>query len=263
MPYRIDITGAHPDVLDRLVQLGALDVEPVGDGIAAILPDGVEPDSVSAALGGARVIVSAAVARDNGSVWLLNPRPVQIGGVLIAPPDMAAPPDALRLKDSDVFGTGHHATTALCIGALEEILAFERIDSVLDVGTGSGILALAALKLGVPKAVGLDIDAEALEAAAANARLNHLGDRLELVFGGPDILQGTWPLVVANILAAPLMEMAPSLVRLLARRGRLILSGIPWSVASEVRQAYEHLGVRHFASRERDGWVAVAAQATW
>ena len=94
MPYRIDITGAHPDVLDRLVQLGALDVEPVGDGIAAILPDGVEPDSVSAALGGARVIVSAAVARDNGSVWLLNPRPVQIGGVLAS----------LYVTVSDTFG---------------------------------------------------------------------------------------------------------------------------------------------------------------
>jgi ribosomal protein L11 methyltransferase len=98
------------------------------------------------------------------------------------------------------------------------------------VGTGSGILALTALKLGVPQAVGLEIDAEALPVAAENARRNHLADRLHLVLGGPEVVEGHWPLVVANVLAAPLMEMAPVLVRRLARSGRLVLSGIPCSV---------------------------------
>lgn len=263
MPYRIDISSPPPDALDRIVQLGALDIECVGGGIAAILPDGVDEDSVGVALGGASFTISAAVARDSGSVWLLSPRAVRIGSVLIAQPDIAAPPEALRLNDSEAFGTGHHPTTALCIETMEEILAFEPVECVVDIGTGSGILALAALKMGVGKAVGLDIDADALKAAADNARLNDLEDRLQLVFGGPAVLQGNWPLVIANILAAPLMEMAPSIVRLLARRGRLILSGIPWSLASEVRQVYEHLGVRQVASRERDGWTVLTSQATW
>jgi ribosomal protein L11 methyltransferase len=109
----------------------------------------------------------------------------------------------------------------------------------------------------------LDIDRAALNAAAENARLNHLGDRLKLVLGGPEIVEGNWPLVVANVLAAPLIEMAPVLVRRVGRRGRLILSGIPWSLESEVRQSYQHLGLRYIGSKTRAGWTVVIARASW
>src|SRR5205085_11319838 len=119
---------------------------------------------------------------------------------------------------------------------------------VVDVGTGSGVLALAALMMGVPRAVGLDIDADALKIAAEHARLNNMADRLELVLGGPDVVDGGWPLVVANVLAAPLIEMAPVLVRRVGSRGRLILSGVPWSLESEVKQTYERFGMRHLRS---------------
>ena len=263
MPYRVDICSPPPDAFDLLVQLGALDFEPVNEGIAAIIPDGVTPHTVASALGVASVTVSAAVARDDGSVWLLSPRAVRIGGVLITSPEVVAPRNTLRLTDSNAFGTGHHPTTALCVEALEEILTTERIDSVLDVGTGSGILALTALMMGVPQAVGLDIDADALKVAAENARLNNFADRLQLVLGGPNVVDGNWPLVVANVLAAPLMEMAPTLVRRVGRRGRLILSGIRWSLESEVRQAYQHLGIRHIDSKTRAGWTVLMAQASW
>jgi hypothetical protein len=181
VPYRIDIRCLPPDAFDQLVQLGALDIEPVHDGLAAIIPDGVTLDTVAGMLGVAGVAVSPAVGRDNGSVWMLRPRAVRIGSVLIAPPEVAAPPGALRMTDSAAFGTGHHPTTALCVEALEEMLSVANLNSVLDVGTGSGVLALAALILGVPQAVGLDIDAEALKIAAEHARLNHLEDRLQLV----------------------------------------------------------------------------------
>ncbi len=264
MPYRIDISCPPTDALDVLVQLGALDIEPVSGGLAAIIPDGVKLDVVTGALGGASITFSAADARDEGSVWLLSPRAVRIGGLLIAPSQAAASsPDTLILRDSPAFGTGHHPTTALCVEALEEILTVERPDSVLDVGTGSGILALAALKMGVRQAVGLDVDADALRVAAENARLNHLADRLQLVLGGPDVVDGNWPLVVANVLAAPLIEMAPVMVRRLSGRGRLILSGIPWSLESEVRQAYQHLGIRHVRSNTRSGWTVLVAEAPW
>jgi len=263
MPYRIDVSSPPPGALELLVQWGALDVEPAGEGLAAILPDGVAQETVARALAPAGVVFSAAAARDSGSVWLLSPRAVRIGGITIIPTGAAGPPDALRLADSDAFGTGHHATTALCIEALEEILTIGRPDSVLDIGTGSGILALAALRMGVAHAVGLDIDAQALKAAAENARLNHLADRLQLVLGGPDAVEGTWPLVTANVLAAPLMEMAPVLVRRLGSRGRLILSGIPWSLAPEVRLVYEHLGVRQMDAKTRAGWTVLVARASW
>ena len=263
MPYRVDIACPPPEALDVLVQLGALDVESSSDGLAALLPDTVTEDTVSRVFGAASVTVSPAVARDHDSVWLLSPRAVRIGSVLIVAPETAAPSDALRLRDSNVFGTGHHPTTAMCIEALEEILAVERMASVIDVGTGTGILALAALRMGVPQAVGLDTDDDALRVAAENSRLNNLADRLLLIHGGPDVISGVWPLVVANILAAPLIEMAPLIVRRVGHRGRLILSGIPCSVESEVRKAYEHLGMRNIDRKERAGWVMLVAQASW
>jgi ribosomal protein L11 methyltransferase len=207
--------------------------------------------------------VSPAHARDNGSVWLLSPRPVRIGSVLIAPAEVTTPDEALRLTDSAAFGTGHHPTTALCIEAIEEALTNGVPGSILDVGTGSGVLALAALMMGVPRAVGLDIDAGAMEVAAENARLNRLEDRLQLMPGGPDVLSGTWPLVVANVLAASLIDMAPVLVQRVGSRGRLILSGIPRSLESEVRQTYQRLGMRHLYTDIRAGWTVLVVQASW
>ena len=263
MPYRIDISCPPPDALDKLVQLGALDIEPLSDGLAAIIPDGVTVDDVTRALDASRVEVSPAVGRDNESVWLLSPRAVRIGSILITPPQADATADAIRLNDSAAFGTGRHPTTALCIEALEEALTIMVPESVLDVGTGSGVLALAALRLGVSRAVGLDIDADALKIAAENALLNNLAGPLRLVLGGPEIVDGVWPLVVANVLAAPLIEIAPVLVQRVGSRGRLILSGIPWSLKSEVGQTYQRLGMRHIRSETRAGWTVLVAEASW
>jgi len=251
MPYRIDIPTAPDDAFDKLVQLGALDIEQIGGGLAAIIPDGVTPETVAGALRVADVTVSPATARDNDSVWLLTPRAIRIEGI------------SLLLSDSTAFGTGHHPTTALCVEALEEAVAIELPDSVLDVGTGSGVLALAALMMGVPRAIGLDIDSDAVDVAARNARLNNLEDRVQFMTGGPDAVTGIWPLVVANVLAAPLIEMAPVLVRRVAHRGRLILSGIPWSLESEVVETYRSLGMRHVRSETRSGWTVVVLDASW
>jgi ribosomal protein L11 methyltransferase len=263
VPYRIDIACPPHDALDQLVQLGALDIESVRGGIAAIVPDSVMPEAVARALGVASVAVSPAVGRDSGSVWIVTPRAVRIGSVVVAPPEVAAPPDALRLTDSAAFGTGHHPTTALCVEALEEAFALAVPDIILDVGTGSGVLALTALMMGVSRAVGVDIDADALNIAADHARLNNLADRLQLVLGGPGVVDGVWPVVVANILAAPLIEMAPVLIRRVGRHGRIILSGIPSSLESEVGQTYRRLGMRHVRSETRAGWTVLVLQTSW
>lgn len=259
MPYRIDIANAPPTALDTLLELGALDIESQGATLSAILPDSVPTVSLTAF----HATISPAAPRDNGSVWLLAPRPIRIGDVLIAPPDSVPAHGTLRLLDSDAFGSGHHPTTALCIEALFDALSVEPVDRLLDVGTGSAILALAALQKGVRQATAVDIDPTALEAAAQNARLNQLHHRLQLIPGGPDAVQGTWPLVIANILTAPLMHMAPLLARRLSTRGRLILSGITDTLEAEVRQAYRHVGIEHRETRSRQGWVALSLQTTW
>jgi len=255
LPYRVDIARPPADAFDRLLELGALDIdsdiESSSGGLAAILPDAVTPENVTAALPGAGIVVSPAISRDDGSVWILRPRVVRVENVVI------------RLTDSSAFGTGCHPTTTLCIEALDEAIHFMHPDSILDVGTGSGILALAALTMGVKHAVGVDTDPDAVQVAAEHARMNNVADRFKLVLGGPETADGTWPLVVANILAAPLIEMAPVLVRRVASRGRLILSGIPQSLEGEVRQAYARLGMRHIRSMSREAWVVIVLQASW
>ena len=84
-----------------------------------------------------------------------------------------------------------------------------------------------------------------------------------MILGGPESITGTWPLVLANVLAAPLIEMAPVLVRRVGRRGRLVLSGIPAGVAADVDQAYRRLGMQGVRTASRGGWTALVLHATW
>jgi ribosomal protein L11 methyltransferase len=260
----VDIPDPGHDALDQLIALGALDAEPSRDGgLSALMPDSLPAAHVAAALGVRHVAVSQAVARDGGSVWVLSPRPVRFARVCILPAEADPQPAAVRLVDTAAFGTGLHPTTALCIEALEEALESTVPDSVLDVGTGSGVLALSALTLGVERAVGIDVDDEALRVAAVNAHLNGLAARLRLQAGGPETITGTWPLVLANVLAAPLIEMAPALVRRVGRRGRLVLSGIAAGVAPDVENAYVRLGMLRGNVRTRAGWTALVLQASW
>jgi ribosomal protein L11 methyltransferase len=264
VPYRVDVRHAGHGAFDRLVELGAIDAESSpGGGIAALMPDSVGLEQVASALGVDDISVSPATGRDAESVWILSPRAIRIGRLRIVPAHIDAEPDALRLIDSAAFGTGLHPTTALCLEALEDAIEISTPDAVLDVGTGSGVLALAALRLGVPRALAIDIDDEALRVAAENARINALDGRLQVLRGGPETVTGTWPLVLANVLAAPLIEMAPALVRRVGHRGQLVLSGIPASAEEDVDQAYRRLGMRRVGMKSRAGWVALMLQATW
>jgi len=253
--------GSH--AFDRLIELGAIDVEVSVDGIAALMPDSVTSEQVAHAVTADEISCSLAMARDAGSVWLLKPRTIRIGRLQIVPADADAQPGALRLIDGSAFGTGLHPTTALCLEALQDVMESAPPDALLDVGTGSGVLALAALMMGVPRAMGIDIDGEALRIAGENARINGLDERLQLKRGGPEAVIGTWPLVLANVLAAPLIEMAPALVRRVGHRGQLVLSGIPSSVEQDVDQAYHRLGMRRVRVTSRAGWIALVFQASW
>lgn len=263
MPYRIDVLHSPADALDRLVALGALDVDASDAAVAAVLPDSVPAQTVADALAPGVVTTSAAVGRDDGSVWILNPRPTQVGSLLLVPAHLPAPPGALRLGDGPAFGTGLHVTTALCLEAFDDLLETTQPASMLDVGTGSGVLALAALLHGVPTAVGLDIDPAALVVAAENAQLNGVTGRLQLLLGGPEAVDGRWPLVMANVLAAPLMDMAATLVQRVAHGGELVLSGVHSAVASDVERAYRRLGMRHVRTESRGGWSLLLLRPSW
>lgn len=191
--------------------------------------------------------------------WMDNFQPMRFGQRLwIVPSWHEAPePDAvnLLLDPGLAFGTGTHPTTALCLEWLDgQDLAG---CTVLDFGCGSGILAIAALLLGAPQAVGTDIDPQALEASRDNADRNGIDPARFPVYLPADLPPQPADVVVANILAGPLVQLAPTITALVKNGGRLALSGILAEQAEEVRAAYA--GAFELApTAEKDGWVRIS-----
>lgn len=267
VPYRIDISGGDEAALTRLLDLGALDIDVDASGRGAVLmPDGVTAEAVARALAVPSVRVLPAVGRDDGSVWRLAPAPVRVGRLRIVPSGStleAAAPGDVQLRDSDAFGTGLHPTTALCLELLGDLTDAETVPAMLDVGTGTGVLALAGLAFGIASATAIDIDATAAYAALENGRLNGVSRRLHVARCDITAVQGRWPLVMANVLAAPLIEMAPALAAHLGHAGRLVLSGIPSTLTVDVERAYRHRGLHQVEVRHRAGWAALVWRASW
>jgi ribosomal protein L11 methyltransferase len=171
-------------------------------------------------------------------VWLADWKPLQFGRLWVLPQSFPPPPCPnaiiLRLDPGLAFGTGTHATTALCLQSLEALDLSER--SVIDYGCGSGILGVAALKLGAKHCVAVDIDPQALLATRSNAAINAVDSRI--VVQGPEAALAAADCLVANILAGPLIELAPRLAAAVTRGGNLLLSGILRSQANDVTAAY-------------------------
>jgi ribosomal protein L11 methyltransferase len=184
-------------------------------------------------------------------------RPIRISERLWIVPSWHEAPDPgainLKLDPGLAFGTGSHPTTRLALRWLER--AVRGGESVLDYGCGSGILAIAAMKLGAGRARGVDIDPQALLAARRNAIQN----RVEVSFhNAADAVRQPAQIVVANILAHPLIVLAPALARLTAPGGRLALSGLLDDQTDAVSDAYR--GWFDFEAPERDeGWMLLSA----
>jgi ribosomal protein L11 methyltransferase len=198
---------------------------------------------------------------DWSKTWRNHTNAYCFGGRLwVIPRDANAPADGvvLRLDPGLAFGTGGHATTALCL----EWLAGRSVCgwSVVDYGAGSGILGIAALLLGADHVTAVDHDAQARVATAANATYNSIAPtRLEVV--APDVVtRTTHDLVVANILAGPLMALAPQLTGLVKQDGKLVMSGL---LTHQVDAVLAHYPQFDFApARVRDSWAMVEGTRT-
>ena len=169
-------------------------------------------------------------------------------------------PAILKLDPGLAFGTGEHSTTSLCLERLSEISLGSK--SIVDYGCGSGILALAALKLNAKKALGIDTDPQALAASKKNAQINNLDQSIELAF--PEDAKVTdWlgkaDIVIANILANPIKNLATTLLNMLTPDGTLILSGILETQAPEIISHY-HRFLSLEQKKNKNGWVLLQGE---
>jgi len=202
------------------------------------------------------------IDRSSWEAWRNELKTVRAGRkIVIRPPWEEYPPKddevVIEINPAMAFGTGHHETTRLCIGAMEEVFENAKVRNVLDVGCGSGILAIAALKLGVDEAVGLDIDPLAVQEAKKNSEKNGVFHRIKLFCGYLESLRGKFDFIVANISIEAILLMKNELKSRLENKGKLLVSGIPYTRMGEVVSGLEKAGF--IVERElRDGeWVAL------
>jgi len=199
--------------------------------------------------------------------WKQHYKPVLIGQRLVILPAWIDSPEpnrvAIKIDPGMAFGTGTHPTTQLCLELMETIV--ERAPRVIDIGCGSGILSIAAIKLGAKSALGVDIDADAIKNSRENADINHIGHELVLGLGSvQEILDHKFafskaPLVVANILAPVIIRLFDAgLVDLVEETGMIILSGILQEQAQGVIEAGQARGLRLNDRKQMGDWVALS-----
>lgn len=168
---------------------------------------------------------------------------------------------AIEIDAAQAFGTGHHGTTAGCLEALFDLHKARAFRSALDVGTGTGVLAIAIAKLWKIPVLASDIDPVAVRIAAENARVNGVAGGFTAVeaigFGHPLLRDGRFDLIVANILAGPLARLAPDVARHLTPDGVVVLSGLLPPQRAKILAAYRGQGLRHRRSLYRDGWLTL------
>ena len=204
----------------------------------------------------ARVLLEEKPQEDWSNAWKALIKSVQVGRLWVGPPWEAegAPKDKVRLviEPKMAFGTGDHPTTSLCLAAIDTYMATHPGASVLDVGTGTGVLAIAAKKLGASRVVGTDNDAMSVELAHENAAVNGTPD-VEL--SGKELTQvpGSFDLLVANILANTLIALAPLIAPKV--KDRLVLAGVLAPQKAEVEAAYRAQGLIPEAGAAQGEWV--------
>ena len=193
-------------------------------------------------------------------VWKKHFRPIHLGRIVVVPEWIEyspAPNEEVVLLDSNMaFGTGEHETTSMCVELMQEYITPASV--CIDVGCGSGILGISAIKLGAAKAYLTDIDPIAVESATHNAELNGVGDKTVVALSNLlDDTQVQGDIMMANITGEVLKMLAPSIPKNLKKDGVLILSGIIESRLEMVKAAYEAVGMQVVFEKRKGEWFAL------
>jgi len=214
-------------------------------------------------LGAAGLSVSEVPDVDWSAAWRAHFVPISVSPhVVVCAPwhRVQAPPGGcvVVIEPKMAFGTGSHETTQLALRGLEETLT-RGGEKLLDVGTGSGILAIAAAKLGAAEVYAVDIDPQAVENARENVSLNGVGHRVTVAEGSVDDASGVYDTVVANILTSVLVPLLPRLAARVSRRGRLLLGGILAREEPTVAGAVRDAGLSLSATHRAGDWIGISA----
>jgi ribosomal protein L11 methyltransferase len=276
-----DLSEGLTNLAWELGALGVVEEEEPGRGarLRAFFPEtvaaGALEESVRRYLDGLRQlgfapaadVRVAALADENwADAWRVHFKPRAVGRrLLIAPPwDLPSPNGriVIEIEPGRAFGTGHHGTTAGCLEALEAAIERDPPPRMLDVGTGSGILAIAAARLGVASVLAVDDDPDAVACAMANAARNHVSDRVRCALADAATLrEPPVPLLVANLLSAAHRRLAAQYLRTLTPGGTLLLGGILDAEAQDLDAALTDQGLVHRASRSVEGWTTLELRA--
>lgn len=207
-------------------------------------------------------VVAELAEEDWAGAWRSHFRPFPVGRSLVVTPPWETPETngrrVLIIEPGRAFGTGQHGSTRGCLEALERILARRRPRRVIDLGAGSGILAIAAARLGVDEVLAVDLDPDAVAATDANAARNGVADRVRAILGDVATLATPpAPLVVANLLTAAHRRLAARYGRYVSAGGGLVLGGILTAEADDVAAALEAHGFRRRRAVAVDGWTTL------
>ena len=254
--------SARRSVVAYLPEHAAVPPDELEQRVRALEEFGLEPCP-------ARVSVEWVQDEDWAENWKSHYQPLALGRRLLVKPAWVTvgPTDRLiiELDPGMAFGTGYHPTTALCLEALDELI--RPGDTVADIGTGSGILAIAAARLGAGAVIAVDIDPAAVQIARENCRRNGVHERVWVACGSAAAAQALLAercadLVVANILADVIADMAAELRSLLHPGGILVASGIIDDACPAVRACLEQVGFRITEERARGEWRCLLAEAS-
>jgi ribosomal protein L11 methyltransferase len=288
MPFWRIAVPALPDIADGLTNFlweqGALgvveeDVPPEPEREVAFFPEAISTAALLGAvraycaslrslgfpLGGVEPEITPLLDEAWASAWQQSFPPRSIGDrLLVLPPWEAAHTNAedptrvtIVIEPGRAFGTGHHGSTEGCLVLLERALGRAPGARVLDIGTGSGILAVAAVKLGAGRVLAVDVDPDATAAAKANVDRNACADRVEIALTGPESVQESYPVVVANLLTHTHLALASLYGHLVAPAGALVLGGILADEDASVAAAVAPVGFALAERRVLDGWSAL------
>ncbi len=191
--------------------------------------------------------------------WKDEDKIFEIGNkFIIAPPWTDTKKLKITFTEGESFGTGVHETTISCIEIMETLNLNQK--TVLDIGIGSGVLSIAALKLNAKRAVGFDIAENAIDECRENARLNNVKNLDCFTADSPKDIQGTFDIIFANIFFDIILSMKNDINRLIKDSGYLLLSGVVWEEAYTTKHAFELLGFKHIKSLYLEEYTTILLQ---